>query len=99
MIYLILSVVIIFTMKLIIDKNLYNSNFREKVLSVPFGKYIDIIISKFLTGWRMSHNIWLYFIRGTTKRQIRSRRSGFSCLERMETRMSTFLGVDSKEAR
>ena len=61
MIYLICLVLIIFTVKLIIDRKLYTSNLENKVLSLPLGKVINFFIKKTLQGWEMSNIFWIYF--------------------------------------
>nr|YP_009690183.1 hypothetical protein PPIT_000080 [Porodaedalea pini]QEG56963.1 hypothetical protein PPIT_000080 [Porodaedalea pini] len=57
-IYLLIMLVIIFSCKIIIDKEI---NFN-KVLDYPLGKYIHKFLTFYVNIWRNSANIWIYFI-------------------------------------
>jgi hypothetical protein len=48
---------IIFTCKIIMDKNI-NLEFIKKFI---FGKYIYFGITKYISFWRGSANFWIYF--------------------------------------
>nr|YP_009690145.1 hypothetical protein PPIT_000044 [Porodaedalea pini]QEG56925.1 hypothetical protein PPIT_000044 [Porodaedalea pini] len=62
MLYLFWMLIFIYTIKLISDRNLYTPYWETKVISLPLGKYIHIVITKLLNGWRLSTNFWIYFI-------------------------------------
>ena len=60
--YLLFVLLLVFTMKVISEKNLYSSSFENKVLSLPLGKYLDMIIQRSLRGWESAHNYWIYLL-------------------------------------
>nr|YP_010990977.1 hypothetical protein UYP79_mgp008 [Pappia fissilis]WOX61250.1 hypothetical protein [Pappia fissilis] len=58
MLYLILMIIFIFTIKLIADNNLL----IEKIKILPLGKYIYIIVNKVIYLWSKSNNFWIYYL-------------------------------------
>nr|QCI56455.1 hypothetical protein [Hypsizygus marmoreus] len=58
MVYLILMLVFIFTIKFVIDSDL----FLEKVKTLPLGKYLYYILNKLISIWKNSSILWIYFI-------------------------------------
>ena len=64
MLYLVCMLILIFSVKLMVDKDLYSQKFENKVKSLPLGKYIQIIISKLINSWKFSNSFWIYLIIG-----------------------------------
>ena len=61
MIYFILMLIFIFTIKYVINKE----TFSEKILNLPLGfkgKYLQIFLIKIITAWQASNILWIYFI-------------------------------------
>jgi len=58
MIYFIIMLIVIFTIKFVINKN----TFLDSILKLPLGKYFHYILSKLITAWQASSIIWIYFI-------------------------------------
>src|SRR5580658_5395839 len=57
-VYLLVMMLIIFTCKLLIDKNIQ----FDGVKKYPLGHYIYIFLTKYISLWRTSVNLWIYFI-------------------------------------
>lgn len=62
MLYLIFNLLIMFTIKLIADKNLYTPYWESKVKSLPLGNIINILLLKLIASWRLSSVLWIYFV-------------------------------------
>ena len=58
MVHLICILIFIFTIKLIIDKNIS----LEKVKILPLGKFIHFILDKLISSWRNTTTIWIYTV-------------------------------------
>ena len=61
-IYMMCTLIYVFTLKLIADKDLYTPKISERVKSLPLGIYIDKFLTKVVKSWRISSNLWLYAI-------------------------------------
>jgi len=57
-IYLLTMIIIIFTCKIILDKNI-NLEFLKDYI---FGKYLYLGINKYLSIWRGTTNLWIYYL-------------------------------------
>lgn len=57
-IYLMIMFIIIFTCKLIIEKNIELNKIKE----YPLGNYIYYILEKYISIWKTSANIWIYLL-------------------------------------
>lgn len=58
MVYLICVLIFIFTIKIVIDKNIS----IERVKMLPLGKFIHFILSKLISSWRFTATTWIYII-------------------------------------
>jgi hypothetical protein len=56
-IYLILMLILVFTIKYVIDQNLN----LERIKSLPLGKYISYFIISIINSWKVSSVFWIYF--------------------------------------
>jgi hypothetical protein len=57
-IYLMIMFIIIFTCKLIIEKDIQLNKIKE----YPLGNYIYYILEKYISIWKTSANIWIYLL-------------------------------------
>lgn len=58
MIYFVCMLIFLFTIKLLVDKNVS----FEFIKSYPLGKYIHVIISKIITLYSKSIIFWIYYL-------------------------------------
>ena len=58
MVYLICVLIFIFTIKIVIDKNIS----IDRVKFLPLGKFIHFILSRLISSWRFSTTTWIYII-------------------------------------
>jgi hypothetical protein len=59
--YLIIMLIVIFTCKYIIDRNINLAPIKKIFL----GKYLYLGLTKYLSFWRNSVNFWIYYIMGS----------------------------------
>lgn len=57
-VYLLLMLIVIFSCKLIIDRNIS----LEILKKYPLGKYLYLVITKYISFWQDNASFWLYFV-------------------------------------
>ena len=62
MLNLIFTLIFLFTLKIVIEKNLYSSSIEAKINSLVLGKYINFLIKKVISTWSTTYNYWIFFI-------------------------------------
>ena len=65
MFYLVVTLILILTFKIVGDKKLYTSYWQSKIQSLPRGKTINNLALKLINIYRINSLIWIYFILGS----------------------------------